>query len=263
MKWWLLGTAVVGGTGVWTTHFVAMLGYRTDLLLSYDTTRTLGSAFVAIVAVGGPLAVSARCSRTWTCATAGALSSLERLTEPLDLVEGDEAGLEEREGLVDVGAPLVADGQAAGAIEPGMAALDHPAMPSEPVASLDAAPGNPRPDPARPAFLPPHSRIIGLVGMQLVGSPARASPPPAAQGRDRVQRRGHQRAVVAVGAGQDEAERRTARVGDEVALGARLAAVRRVRAGGRPPFFAGTLALSRLARLQSISPAACRRSSST
>ncbi|MET0529365.1 MAG: EAL domain-containing protein [Microvirga sp.] len=75
-KWWLLGTAVVGGTGVWTTHFVAMLGYRTDLLLSYDITRTLYSAFVAIVAVGGPLALSARCARTWTCAAAGALSGL-------------------------------------------------------------------------------------------------------------------------------------------------------------------------------------------
>nr|WP_246102219.1 hypothetical protein [Methylobacterium terricola] len=51
-----------------------MLGYRTDLLLSYDAARTLNSAFVAIVAVGGPLAVSARCARTWTCAAAGALS---------------------------------------------------------------------------------------------------------------------------------------------------------------------------------------------
>ncbi|WP_409567465.1 MHYT domain-containing protein [Methylobacterium sp. J-092] len=34
-RWWMAGTAVVAGTGVWTTHFVAMLGYRTDLVLSY------------------------------------------------------------------------------------------------------------------------------------------------------------------------------------------------------------------------------------
>jgi transposase len=33
---------------------------------------------------------------------------------------------------------------------------------------------------------------------------------------------------------------------DKVALGPRLAPVRRVRAGGRPPFLAGTLALSTL-----------------
>lgn len=144
-----------------------------------------------------------------------------------------------------------------------MAALDHPAVPPEPVTSLDAASGNPRRDPPRPALLPPHGGIIGFVGVQLVGALARASTPPAAQGRDRFQRRGHQRAVVAVGTRQDEAERRATGVGDEVALGARLAPIRRVRAGGRPPFFAGTLALSTLARLQSISPAACRRSSST
>ncbi|PJI55577.1 bifunctional diguanylate cyclase/phosphodiesterase [Methylobacterium radiotolerans] len=75
-KWWLLGTAIVGGSGVWTTHFVAMLGYRTDLVLNYDAARTLGSVIVAIVAVGGPLALSALCGRPWTCAAAGALSGL-------------------------------------------------------------------------------------------------------------------------------------------------------------------------------------------
>ncbi|UIN37784.1 EAL domain-containing protein [Methylobacterium oryzae] len=75
-KWWMVGTAVVAGTGVWTTHFVAMLGYRTDLLLNYDTTRTLCSALVAIVAVGGPLALSTQCSRAWTSAAAAAISGL-------------------------------------------------------------------------------------------------------------------------------------------------------------------------------------------
>lgn len=54
-------------------------------------------------------------------------------------------------------------------------------------------------------------------------------------------------------------QRRTARVGDEIARLARLALVRQVRAGGRAPLMAGTDALFKLARLQSISPAACRR----
>lgn len=148
-------------------------------------------------------------------------------------MDSDEAGLKEREGFVDVGAAFVADGQAAGAAEPGMAALDHPAMPPQPVDPLGAALGNPRRDPARPALLPPHFGIVGFVGLQLVGPSTRASSPPFAQRRDRVPRRSHQRAVVAVGADQDEAERRAARVGDEVALGARLAPVRRIRAGRR------------------------------
>ncbi|AWV17506.1 MULTISPECIES: bifunctional diguanylate cyclase/phosphodiesterase [unclassified Methylobacterium] len=73
---WQLGTAVVAGTGVWTTHFVAMLGYRTDLLLNYEAATTLGSAAVAIVAVGGPLALSTQCARTWTRAAAGAAAGL-------------------------------------------------------------------------------------------------------------------------------------------------------------------------------------------
>ncbi len=90
--------------------------------------------------------------------------------------------MQEREGLVDVGAPFVADGQAAGAVEPGMAALDHPAVPPEPVTSLDAASGNPRRDPPCPALPTPRSGIIGLVGVRLVGALAGASTPSVAQG---------------------------------------------------------------------------------
>lgn len=51
------------------------------------------------------------------------IRDLERLTEPSDLVDGDEACGEAGEGLVDVGASLVADGQAAETIEPSVGAL--------------------------------------------------------------------------------------------------------------------------------------------
>ncbi|RYE79482.1 MAG: hypothetical protein EOP19_20100, partial [Hyphomicrobiales bacterium] len=33
-SFWLATVAVVAGLGVWTTHFIAMLGYRADMLLS-------------------------------------------------------------------------------------------------------------------------------------------------------------------------------------------------------------------------------------
>ena len=56
--WWMLSIAVVTGTGVWTTHFVAMLGYRIDLAIDYDLRRTLASALVATLAVGLPVALS-------------------------------------------------------------------------------------------------------------------------------------------------------------------------------------------------------------
>ncbi len=52
-------------------------------------------------------------------------------------------------------------------------------------------------------------------------------------------------AVVAVGAGQERGERGAAPVDHNVALRARAAAIRRVRAGLLAPLFAGTQALSR------------------
>ncbi|MCJ2132379.1 EAL domain-containing protein [Methylobacterium sp. E-045] len=74
-RWWLLGTAVVAGIGVWTTHFVAMLGYRTDLILNYQLGMTVISAIAAIIVVGVPFSLSIICTKTWirfvTGATAG------------------------------------------------------------------------------------------------------------------------------------------------------------------------------------------------
>ena len=72
----MVGTAVVAGTGVWTTHFVAMLGYRTDLVLSYNLATTLASAAAAVLAVGMPLAFSIVCPPGWIRLAAGAASGL-------------------------------------------------------------------------------------------------------------------------------------------------------------------------------------------
>ncbi|MEC7795097.1 MAG: MHYT domain-containing protein [Pseudomonadota bacterium] len=48
--------AIVAGVGVWTTHFVAMLGYRPDAALTYDLQLTLISIVVGVLLVGVPLA---------------------------------------------------------------------------------------------------------------------------------------------------------------------------------------------------------------
>ena len=190
-------------------------------------------------------------------------ASLECLTEPSNLVEGDQAGREVREGLVDVCASLVADGQSTESVEPGVGAFHDPTVTTEFLAALDAPTRDARDDPPRPALLAAGSGIVGLVSVQLVRTASRSSAPTAPHRRDGVEGGRHHDGVVPVGPAQAEAERRAARVGDEMALRARLAPVRRVRAGGSPPFLAGTDALSRQARLQSISPAACRRSSNT
>jgi hypothetical protein len=70
-------------------------------------------------------------------------------------------------------------------------------------------------------------------------------------------------AVVSVGASQQESERDAAPVGEEVALGACLAAVRRVRPGSGAPLFAAMDALSTQARLQSMRAAWRRRRSNS
>lgn len=71
---------------------------------------------------------------------------------------------------MEVGAPFVADGQPAEAVEPSECTLHHPAMTAELVAGVDAAPGDARLYAARPAGLSAAPVIIGFVGMQLVGA---------------------------------------------------------------------------------------------
>ena len=48
-RWiWLSMTGLVAGSGIWTTHFVAMLAFETGLPTGYDAVSTLGSLVVAI-----------------------------------------------------------------------------------------------------------------------------------------------------------------------------------------------------------------------
>ena len=51
---WMAVSAAVAGLGVWTTHFVAMLGFRPDVILGYDPMVTIVSVFVGILFVGLP-----------------------------------------------------------------------------------------------------------------------------------------------------------------------------------------------------------------
>jgi NO-binding membrane sensor protein with MHYT domain len=58
--WWLsLAAVAIGGTGIWTMHFVAMLGF--DVVgspIRYDVGLTAASAVIAVVAVGIGLSVA-------------------------------------------------------------------------------------------------------------------------------------------------------------------------------------------------------------
>jgi PAS domain S-box-containing protein len=58
-RWvWLSMTGVVAGSGVWTTHFVAMLAFKTGLPTGYGVTETLASLCVAIASTAAGFAVA-------------------------------------------------------------------------------------------------------------------------------------------------------------------------------------------------------------
>lgn len=49
---WLLATAFVSGTGIWATHFIAMLGFQPEMTIGYNLTPTLVSIALAILVTG-------------------------------------------------------------------------------------------------------------------------------------------------------------------------------------------------------------------
>ena len=58
--WWLtLASVSIGGTAIWSMHFVAMMGFSvTGTAIRYDIGLTLASAIIAVVAVGVGLAIA-------------------------------------------------------------------------------------------------------------------------------------------------------------------------------------------------------------
>lgn len=109
------------------------------------------------------------------CAAIVKFSDQEHLINPPDLVEADEGAAEDNEGFVDVGAPLVADGQTAEAVEPGERSFDDPAVAAQPLAAVDATLRNAGGDCPGAAFGPAPVVVVGLVGVKLVRPLARAA----------------------------------------------------------------------------------------
>src|SRR3954469_25582290 len=49
---WLALAGFVSGTGIWSTHFIAMLAYQPEIPIAYDLTLTLLSVAAAILITG-------------------------------------------------------------------------------------------------------------------------------------------------------------------------------------------------------------------
>jgi hypothetical protein len=156
---------------------------------------------------------------------------------------------------------LVAYGQPAEAREPGQRALDHPAVPTQPLRALDTSAGDPGSDAPPPGGSAATVKIVAFVGVELgrpSARPARALP----DRRHGVDQWLEAPAVVLVRRTERESERDAVRVHEDVALGARLPAVGRVRACRLAPLLAGNEALSSEQRPKSTALARPSRSSS-
>ena len=164
--------------------------------------------------------------------------------------------------MEDVEPALVANGEPAEAVHPSESALDDPAVATEPLAAVDAAPGDAGRHAALTAGAPASAMIIGLVGMELVRPTARA-PWPARDRRDGIEQWLEGDRVMDVGACQQEGERNALPVSDQMALGAGPSAVGWVRPGRVTPLLAATAVLSMQARLQSMRAASRQRLSSS
>ena len=70
---WISLTSVIGGAAIWTTHFVAMMGYEADVLAGYEPAATLTSLLLAIAVTGIGLLIAAMTQRSLLIEAGGAI----------------------------------------------------------------------------------------------------------------------------------------------------------------------------------------------
>jgi diguanylate cyclase len=72
-RWaWVLQTAVAAGSGIWATHFIAMLAFKSAIPTTYDSLLTLLSLLIAILLTGFGFCLAEYHSR-WSAIVAGAV----------------------------------------------------------------------------------------------------------------------------------------------------------------------------------------------
>ena len=70
---WLGGAAISTGSGIWATHFVAMLAYSPGIAVAYNVPLTAISLVTAIVITGIAFAIAAYGAHRFTAYLGGAL----------------------------------------------------------------------------------------------------------------------------------------------------------------------------------------------
>lgn len=166
---------------------------------------------------------------------------------------------------MNVDATLESGTQLAKGSQPGVSALDHPAVAPEPIIALDALAGDAILDASALEMSTASRVVVTLVRVQFLGPPARPASL-ATYRRQGVDQFLEDHGIVTVGPGDAEDQRDALAVRDEVALAAEFAPVRGVGPRVRAPRGLGTLAPSMLTRLKSslstlrssLSSARCR-----
>lgn len=176
------------------------------------------------------------------------------------MIETNERTAQGQEGLMNVHAPFIADRQAAIPIEPRERSFDHPAVATQALAGVNSLARNPHLDVAAMQEATAARDVVRLVGMEF-GRSFAPSPRGLCDRRHSVDQFLEHHAVVAVRPGQQRGQRNPVAFADHVPFRAWPAAIGGIRADRIAPLLAGTLALSRLARLQSIRPVSPSRSS--
>src|SRR3954469_21716607 len=102
---------------------------------------------------------------------------LELVSERRQVAVADQGTGQLEQAEVDVAAPLVAGAQPFEGVQPGEAALDHPAVAAQSRAMGDAAAGDPRRDPTLSELAAVDVVVVAAVGEQFPRSPARPAAP--------------------------------------------------------------------------------------
>jgi hypothetical protein len=153
---------------------------------------------------------------------------------------------------------LVTNAQSPELTQPGQCPLYYPAVAPQALGGLHSAPCNPRRD-AAPTASPSTPRgVIPFVRVQLLRSPPRASAPPWNR-LDCIQCRLQHLRIMDVGCRNDQGQGDPLTVDQQVALGARFAAIGGIGSSLIAPLGAGILWEFRQARLQSIRSACASR----
>ncbi len=151
---------------------------------------------------------------------------------------------------MEIDAAFKADAQFAHACEPGMGALDDPAMAAQPVVARDPLACDPRNDAALLEEGATAVDVVSLVGVQFVWPTSRA-PWFATNWRQGVDQLLEHDRVVPIGAGDAHRQGDAVAIDDQMPFAAEFAAIGRVRPGIWAPRGEATLAASRPARLRS------------